>query len=95
MITMQTKVVAHPEVLATPLSNQEMVLLHLQTQQYYTLNETGARIWQELAQEQSLLEIGQTLETYYAITLDEANHHVQELVSALVNEKLVKLAENV
>ena len=90
MLTAQTKVVADPDVLATKLANQELVLLHLQTQQYYTLNESGMQIWQGLEQAQSLLEIGQALHAHYAITLDEASSYVHALVTSLIEEKLVK-----
>lgn len=91
MITLQTTVSPHPEVITTRLDNQETVLLHLHTQQYYTLNETGTRIWDALAQAQALNEIGQTLEAHYALTLEQARQHVLDLVTTLVEEKLVQV----
>lgn len=91
MITLQTTVSPHPEVITTRLDNQETVLLHLHTQQYYTLNETGTRIWDALAQAQALNEIGQTLEAHYELTLEQARQHVLDLVTTLVEEKLVQV----
>ena len=91
MITLQTTVHPHPEVITTRLDNQETVLLHLHTQQYYTLNETGTHIWDALVQAQALSEIGQTLEAHYDLTLDQAHQHVLDLVTTLAEEKLVQV----
>ncbi|MBX3010488.1 MAG: PqqD family protein [Caldilineaceae bacterium] len=93
MITPQTKVIVHSDVITTPLPNQEMVLLHLQTQQYYTLNETGMQIWKGLAQSQSLGEISQLLEMYYVLTLQEAEQQVIALVTELAAEGLIRVVE--
>lgn len=91
MITLQTKVIPHPEVIATVLDNQETVLLHLHTQQYYTLNETGSRIWAALPQAEALAQIGQALEATYDLTLDQAQQHVLTLVTTLAQEQLVQV----
>jgi hypothetical protein len=39
----------HPSVVFTRLNDTEAVLLHLETKRYYSLNETGARLWELLA----------------------------------------------
>lgn len=91
MITIQSKVIPHPEVIATLLDNQETVLLHLHTQQYYTLNETGTRIWEALPQAEDLTQIGQALEARYDLTLPQANQHVLDLVTTLAQEQLVQV----
>ena len=44
----------HPEVVDTTLEEQEVVLLQLESMRYYSLNLTGARIWQGLKQGLSL-----------------------------------------
>lgn len=93
MITTRTKLTPDPNVITTSLSNQETVLLHLNTQQYYTLNETGTQIWQGLADAQSLETIGQGLEAKYDLTLDQACQHVIELVTGLAREQLVQVVE--
>ena len=45
----QKTFVYRKEVLFTRIEN-EIVLLHLESEFYFTLNETGARIWELLAQ---------------------------------------------
>ena len=91
MITLETKVIPHPEVLATVLDNQETVLLHLHTQQYYTLNETGSQIWAALSQAEALVQIGQALEATYDLTLEQAQQHVLDLITTLAQEQLVQV----
>lgn len=92
MLTLDAKPQPHPDVIATTLTNEETILLHLATQQYYTLNETGTRIWEGLGQNRSLAEIGQALEAQYDITLEDAYHYVIELVTGLATERLVQTA---
>ena len=48
MITLDTRVRPDDDVVDTELEGGEMVLLHLLTKQYYSLNVTGIRIWQAL-----------------------------------------------
>lgn len=91
MITAQTKLIPNPAVISTALSNQETVLLHLDTQQYYTLNETGTQIWQGLVEAQSLETIGERLEALYDLTLAQACQHVIDLVTGLAAEQLVQV----
>ena len=50
-----------PEVLYTKLDDGEAVLLHLGTTTYYTLNQTGARIWKLLGDGHSVQDVGRTL----------------------------------
>jgi len=90
MMTMQTRVQPDPAVLATTLSNQETVLLHVQTNYYYTLNATGAQIWQGLSEGRALGEICQALVTHYTLTLAEAEAAVLALLRDLTAENLVQ-----
>jgi hypothetical protein len=93
MITLTTQMKPHPDVIATKLANDEIVLLHLQTQQYYTLNQTGATIWLGLTDAQPLTVIGQELEAHYDIPLPQAQAHVATFVVGLAAEQLVQSVE--
>lgn len=88
MLTTEGKVKAHPEVVDTVLPNQDVVLLHLGTKQYYTLNETASVVWQLLGQGLTIREVGQNLEDAFDVTLEEAQLSVLELVAELVTERL-------
>lgn len=57
----------HPAVAYTRLDECEAVLLHLESQHYFSLNETGVAIWDLLSEPRSLAEIVEALaETYEA-----------------------------
>ena len=89
MITLQTQLQPNPAVLATTLSTQETVLLHLQSNYYYSLNETGTPIWQGLSQGLTPTEISRQLVTHYTINVSEAEQAVCALLHELTAENLV------
>lgn len=90
MFTLETQLQPNPTVLVTTLSTQEMVLLNLQTNAYYSLNETGAHIWQGLSRGLTLSEISRQLTASYTITLAEAEAAVLALLNDLTAEQLVQ-----
>lgn len=90
MLTLQTQLQPNPTVLATTLSTAETVLLDLQSNYYYSLNETGAQIWQGLNQGLTLGEISRQLMVFYKITLAEAEAAVFALLHELTAENLVQ-----
>ncbi len=94
MLTAQSKAIPHPDVVCTALKNEEAVLLHLGTQTYYSLNETGSQIWTWLGEGLSLGEIGQALEARYDVSLDRAQQYVIALANDLAAENLVSLTGN-
>jgi hypothetical protein len=91
MRLLETRVAPNPAVLATALRH-ELVLLSMATSHYYTLNESGARIWQDLQAGCSLLEISQRLEAHYQVSPAQAQRSVMTLVRALAEEQLVLAA---
>ena len=90
MISFQTNYRPHPEVIATMLSDDEVVLLHLQTHHYYTLNATGAQIWSLLSSEHSPAQISEKLTDSYDISFVDACTHVQDLLKNLAAEQLIQ-----
>ena len=90
MITLQTQFQPTATVLATTLSNEETVLLDLQSNFYYSLNETGTHIWQGLGQGLPLGEISRALVAHYTVTLAEADVAVLALLRELSAENLVQ-----
>jgi len=81
-----------PDIIYTPLNDREGVLLHLKTQRYYSLNETGSLIWQYLQENKSLAEISQTLRENYEVENPLA--FASEFVAELNREGLVKQMSN-
>lgn len=78
-----------PSVVFTRLSEEEAVLLHLQTKQYYSLNETGIVIWEGLDAGKTTEEIATDLATAYEVEAEEAHAYVQEFLQKLADDDLV------
>lgn len=82
------KVRPHSEVVDTKLDGGEVVLLHLESKMYYSLNPTGERIWQGLKEGLSLREISRRLQEEFDVDADEADRSVIDLVNELCEQKL-------
>ena len=57
MLTSETTATPDPDVLFTKLSDGEAVLLHLGVRSYFSLNETGAHIWNLMSDGLSVRDI--------------------------------------
>jgi hypothetical protein len=90
MITLATVVQTPTEVLATDLHDDEIVLLHFETQRYYTLNATGSHIWRSLLAGLSVKEASRQLEATFDVTPQEAQQVTLALVQELADQTLVK-----
>lgn len=79
----------NPSVVCTQLQNGESVLLHLETQTYYSLNSTGVFIWEHLNGKRTIEDISEALEKKYDISIEDANTSVSALINELAGEKIV------
>jgi len=78
------------DVVATELDDDEAVLLSLETQRYYSMNETGTRVWQLLSAGEDLETIATAITDEWDTTFDEALAYVHEFLDELVEEGLVE-----
>jgi hypothetical protein len=69
----------------------ETVVLHLNEGVYYGLNATGTVVWQSLVRPRTIAELTALLQERFEVTQAEASKDVQELVSVLLEKKLVEL----
>lgn len=83
----------HPQVVDTPLDDDETVLLHLETKTYFTLNATGGRIWRGLKAGKAPDQIVAELEETYDVTREHAAASVHELIETLAQRGLVSREE--
>ena len=90
MITLNNKIKPDPDVVVTELDDSEAVLLHLGTKMYYTLNETGIRIWQLLSEGHSIGDASKTIHNEYDISPQAAQKSVFKLARELIAEKLAR-----
>jgi len=77
------------QVVSTELDPTEAVLLHLDNQRYYTLNETGWSIWKHLKKGLTIQQITQELQTEYDVDPSQAEKCILELINNLETEKLI------
>jgi hypothetical protein len=88
MRTLDETVRPHSQVVDTKLDDGEVVLLHLESKTYFSLNPTGERIWQGLKDGLSLGEISRRLQEEFDVAAREADRCVVELVNELCEQKL-------
>lgn len=67
----------------------ELVLVHLRTNQVYALNETGIRVWELLATCDDRDELQRVLEAEYDVSSDEVRQSVAEALDSLHAAQLV------
>ncbi len=78
-----------PKVVFTTLDATQAALLHLDTKRYYSVNETGAKIWSVLESEPSPEAIAAELSREYDLGQAEALPYVLEFLDELDKEGLV------
>jgi hypothetical protein len=93
MLTLEQRVHPHPEVVDTTLDAGEVVLLHLESKTYYSLNLTGERIWQGLKQGLTLREISRRLQGEFEVDAERADRSVLDLVNELAQQKVVRVLD--
>lgn len=78
-----------PDALSASLSDGA-VLLQLYTKRYFSLNDTGSRIWSLLEQHASEDEIVEMLVREYDVEPPEATLAVRRLLDDLLAERLIE-----
>lgn len=90
MPSSKTSWVPNPDLVFTKLDEQEGVLLHLKTKQYFSLNETGVRIWELLEEQQHApAGIASALAEEYDVEQEEALRYVRRFLEEMREEHLV------
>ncbi|MEZ5409730.1 MAG: PqqD family protein [Acidimicrobiales bacterium] len=67
----------------------ELVLVDLDSERYFSLNATGATIWEELAAGRSAVQALNQLTAKFDVTEEIARADLDELVEALVSSGLL------
>jgi len=94
MPELNRKVKPERDVIVTELENKEAVLLNLSTKRYYTLNETGFRIWELADNGLTLDEICGKLQEKFDITPEKVKESVLNIIGELITEKLIKVVND-
>jgi Coenzyme PQQ synthesis protein D (PqqD) len=93
MKTLDPKLKVHPQVVDTKLDEGEVVLLHLDSKIYYSLNLTGQRIWQGLKDGLTPRDISRQLQEEFDVDAERAARSVDELINDLTQQKLVQVLD--
>ena len=72
--------------------DEEVMVLNLETSFYYSLNETGARIWELLDQGKTAEQIAGTFMTEYDVNEKVAQKEVASFVAELKRQKFILTA---
>ena len=84
-----TRYVRRADTTATPLPGGDTAVLDLGSQNYFTLNETGAWLWERLEAPASAEALAEALAEVYDVGPEMARASVEALLDELVREGLV------
>ncbi|HMJ14472.1 MAG TPA: PqqD family protein [Polyangiaceae bacterium] len=73
--------------------DEEAVLLHVGTGEYFALNRSGTRVWQLLQQHGDLEHVRAALCSEFDVDVETAEGDVAELVARLVDKGLLTIHE--
>jgi hypothetical protein len=85
---MGTQHTPHPEVVFRRLEDR-LVLVHLGTNQVFELNETGARVWELLAEGLGDERIAAVLAAEFEVEAERARSELAALLDELVAQRLI------
>jgi len=83
-----TRFRAAGDALAATLSDGA-VLLNLRTKRYFSLNETGTRVWELLLEGRTEEEIVRTMTEDYDVAEDAAQRETAAVIAALRENELI------
>ena len=72
----------------------EMVLLDMESENYFGLDEVGTAIWQEMQEKETLQEVFEALLEQYDVEAEVLEHDLSDFVGKLLERGLVEVKEN-
>lgn len=91
--SLDRKISAAPNVLAQDLSG-ESVLLNLQMEEYFGLDDVGTRIWQTLTEKDSIHTAINALLLEYKVEPEQLRQDVENLIAELLANGLVEVRDS-
>lgn len=73
--------------------NGETVILDLKSEQYFSLDLVGTRVWQLLQETTSLRQVFDQLITEYEVAPEQLEEDLAALIDSLVQEGLIALEQ--
>ena len=72
----------------------EMVLLDMESENYFGLDEVGTAIWQAMQEKETLREVFEVLKEQYEVESEVLENDLSDFVGKLVESGLVKVEES-
>ena len=85
----QPRLVPSPAVICTQLDERDAVLVDLDSDRWFVLNDTGLCIWRELKIGRSVAEVARVLVGEYDVTPADARLAVERMIESLRAEGLL------
>jgi hypothetical protein len=82
-----------PGVLAVAMPDEDVLLLHQDTSQYYSLNKTGSIIWKMMERSLCDADIVRELVDRFEVTPDAASGALSEFIHDLKNQSLISTSQ--
>ena len=89
-IPLASNIIISSEVLAQEVDG-ETVLLDLQSESYFGLDEVGTRIWQLLQEHNELQKVFDIMLEEYEVDAKQLENDLNELLEKLVDAKLITI----
>lgn len=86
----QSRILPNPEVVAKRL-DEELVIIHLGTDQIYSLNSSAARFWELLESGLGVLEAKNQLVEEFAVTMQELDEDIRNVLKLLLEHQLISV----
>ena len=80
----------HEDVVSERVGD-DLVLVHLGTNEIFALNPTGARFWELLVEGESREKIVERITAEYEVGRDELSAEIDAMVAELVQQKMVRV----
>jgi len=91
IIPLSSTIIVSTEVLSQEVGG-ETVLLDLQSESYFSLDEVGTRIWQLLKQDGNLQQAFDTLLEEYDVVAGQLEQDINALLNKLIDAELIKVS---
>jgi hypothetical protein len=79
---------------ASEVIEGEAVMINLTTGTYYSMEGTGADVWELLGKHHNIVEIAHEINRRYQVSTDDASADLIQLVDELFNEDLILVSDS-
>ena len=86
----QSRILPNPEVVSKRL-DEELVIIHLGTDQIFSLNSSAARFWELLESGLGVLEAKEQLVEEFAVSMQQLDEDIPNVLRVLLEKELLKI----